>query len=346
MAIKAFLFLAIAASLVLGVIAVVPEASRPPIDRVIPGIASQVTANSASDVAAADVETSVEQMDVDQGGPTADRDVQVEERLPPVQALPSVPGFNLRPGFSNLTNRLAAETRDPSWAVSMEARIREIIGDRFPMDGLEVECRMSSCGIVLVGEFIGLRGEQREAFQRVTGFLAETLSAEQSWNTARRGAVGRPFTAIFLIDIDGRKVFVPEREPEPPPKVSALPGVSGFELSARYGDLVVHPAQSLANEPEDPAWSSDMEARIFGELSMALQGVTVSQIEVVCRTTMCGVVIDYVPGPGVNLRLNQVRHHLVESLGFGVKGSTLGNDSSFMAIYLSSTDPPEITISR
>jgi hypothetical protein len=341
---KAFLLLAIVAALVLGAVAFFPEANRPLIDRTIPSIAPQTTANAAIEVAAGAVQTSVESEEVDQGGSTVDRNVQVEERLPPIQALPSVPGFNLRPAFSHLTSRLAAETRDPSWAVPMETQIREIIGDRFPMDGLEVECRMSSCGIVLVGEFVSLRGEQGEAYGLVMGLLAETLGFEQSWNTARTGAVGRQFTAVFLLDVEGRKVFVPE--PEPPPKISALPGVSGFELDAQYSDLVVHPAQSLANEPEDLAWSTGMEARIVGELSTVLLGITVSQIEVVCRTTTCGVVIDYSPGPGVGPRLAQVTRHLVESLGFGLKGSIMGGDWSFMAIYLSAGDPPEDTIPR
>jgi hypothetical protein len=236
--------------------------------------------------------------------------------------------------------RLADESRDPSWAAQTKERIRQTIGNRFPMDGLEVECRMSTCGIVLIGEFIALDDEQREVFQSLPGVLGKTLRFERQWHTGRRGAVGRAFTAIYLLDAVGRQTFVPEPErpeAEPLTTIPALPGMSGFEVPSRYGDLVDHPAQSLAKEPEDRAWSTSMEGRILGEISTTLSGVNASQIQVVCRTSICGVVIDYTPGPNVGFRLAQAERHLVEVLDFDSRRSTRTSrvdGSNFAAIWL------------
>ena len=110
--------------------------------------------------------------------------------------------------------------------------------------------------------------------------------------------------------------------------VQALPDLDGFKLVA---------AQPLAAEREDPEWAAQMEDRILAEISRATS-VQMDRVEVECRTTLCGVVIEIPNGADRGIR-HTISNHLQDTLGFAKRsghGFGLADAPDFVAIFLES----------
>lgn len=117
-------------------------------------------------------------------------------------------------------------------------------------------------------------------------------------------------------------------------EVLALPGIEGFEAapSPRWESV----ALALAEEDEDSAWSTRMEADILSEISQ-VAGLEVLTLYVECRATMCGVLFVYPDEAGAAEKYVEVREALAAELGFGGQmsfGRPGENGIRFTSIYL------------
>jgi hypothetical protein len=271
-------------------------------------------------------------------------DRRLSATMPGCELVPVLPGIEdleistCTGGHLSLV--LAREGVDNAWAPGMEARLREQIAayEQVQFVRAEAVCRYTACGVLLIltegerGEFVPTE------YSRI---LIESLGESIGFRLARTvNAItddGLQFILGFLEHAEGREAFWPD--PGEPQRVEALPGITGYELTRVESPPNFRFPMSpelLAAEAVDPAWAPVMEGRILGEL--ALLGAPVNQMHVVCRTTRCGVVVDYVAGIDLELKLNATTNLIrrMESLGLGSCPS--GTDgmpyrTNFAALY-------------
>jgi hypothetical protein len=119
------------------------------------------------------------------------------------RALPSVAGFELRSSGQESASSLAAEIRDPDWAIATEARIMDAIGDleSLQVTRIEIECRATSCGILLVHAPDADR-ELMFGIRRIRERLPEILDFAGSDGVTSFGKNG-DFSAIYLVGATG-----------------------------------------------------------------------------------------------------------------------------------------------
>jgi hypothetical protein len=231
-------------------------------------------------------------------------------RMAPV--LPNVPDVEMDTcsGSLNLAEVLDKELRDPVWATDIEIRLRNAISaaEELELARVEVECRMTSCGILLV-HAVGADNRRQQSV--VSGLLSEAVAFQQWAGTAPIGATadGKVFSMIGLMRATGREQLWPA-----PPTISALPGEAGVEIPLTGFAAIDqgHPAQLLATETDNPEWSRPMESRVIAEVAAsAPAGWYQSSVE--CRRTTCGVVLLY--PPDTNVDVERVEGHVAEELG-------------------------------
>jgi hypothetical protein len=118
----------------------------------------------------------------------------------------------------------------------------------------------------------------------------------------------------------------------------ALPGVSGFEVL----DCAPHsncPSDRLVEESDDARWARPMEARIMGALA-AHSNEGIAQEYVVCRRTVCGIVLPVAPG-AEHMDIYALGKQLVEDLGFDKATSWfVAPDEHFQTLYLEKVREP------
>ena len=208
---------------------------------------------------------------------------------------------------------LEQELRDPGWATDMETRIQSLVSriEGLAAVRLEMECRMTACGVLLV---FTDEGHYRQ-LQAVVTELADSLKDElgfRMWGLNASGAEDGPHVAtIALMRAAERDQFQPQR-----PMLSALPGTSGFDIPltgmAEFDNAL--PAKLLADEIDAPAWSRPMESLVTSETAVALSSEGVSRFEVRCRSTMCGIALRFPPGS--EPQLDGIENQLAGVLGF------------------------------
>ena len=280
-----------------GIVEAPPEAASP----VAPSRSSAVRAPSASSTGASN-------------GDAAPRLLLPECRMTAV--LPTVPDITVDPCTNpvNVAEILEKEERDVGWAVDMEARLRaEILGmEGLAIERLEIECRTTSCGIVLVhAEGADSRRQQSLVTERVRDAVGF-----QQWGGSSVGPSpdGRVFSMISLMRAEGREQLWPA-----PPSVPAVPGVAGLDVPLLGISAIdnTHPAKILGEEADDPAWSRPAESRISNQVA-TLAPKSWYQSHVGCRSNTCGVVLLYPPGTDVDVQ--KVENDFAEALGFKAGG--------------------------
>jgi len=101
-----------------------------------------------------------------------------------------------------------------------------------------------------------------------------------------------------------------------------------------------HPARRLASEPDDPGWSRPMENRIVSEIQRR-EGFAVLSLEVVCRSSICGLVFASKDVRSSNGNYNRFGSSLAERLGFASHyGGTSARSGgiAYTYIYLDGRD--------
>jgi hypothetical protein len=90
-------------------------------------------------------------------------------------------------GSLNLAEVLDTELRDPVWATEIEIRLRNAISaaEELELARVEVDCRMTSCGILLV-HAVGADNRRQQSV--VSGLLSEAGAFQQWAGTAPIGA--------------------------------------------------------------------------------------------------------------------------------------------------------------
>jgi hypothetical protein len=217
-----------------------------------------------------------------------------------VPVLPSVPDVTMDScsGSLNFTDVLSKEERDPGWAIDMEARIRDTVrgAEGLALARLEVECRMTSCAILLVHA----DGSDASRQQSVVTELVRDAVGFQQWGGTAGLAThdGKAFSTIGLMRAVGREQLWPA-----PPGIPALPGVAGVEIPLLGISAIDngHPAKRLAEETDNPSWARAMESRVINAVS-ASAPESWYQSFVECRSTTCGVVLLYPPETNVDVR--------------------------------------------
>lgn len=249
-----------------------------------------------------------------------------------VPVLPAVPDITADSCSNplNVADVLEQEQRDPGWAADMEARIRDAIGglEGLALARLEVECRTTSCGIVLVHAEGADSNEQRS---RVTERVRDAFRFQQWGGTADLAtADGKLFSTITLMRAAGREQLWPA-----PPAIAALPGVAGVEVPLLGIPAIddAHPAKLLAEEVDDAEWARPMESRVTEQMS-SLAPKNWYQSYVGCRSTICGVVLLYPAGTDVDV--GNVDDAVAEELGFisGAGQSYERETGTLVTIYL------------
>ena len=141
-----------------------------------------------------------------------------------------------------------------------------------------------------------------------------------------------PEPVIETTLIEDQCEATPVETPVAGSSIPALPGLAGFEF--RQMPRPVHPAEELAAELEDPAWAANMESRILAGVSEATDE-PMTQIEVECRMTWCGIVVAMPDGGDRGVR-RVIGEHIRESLGFDRLSThgVGGPDREWAAIYL------------
>jgi len=193
---------------------------------------------------------------------------------------------------------LAEEDLDAGWATVMQARIRELIdqNERLEFSRIEVVCRNTACGILLIpvdeaqGEYV-----EQELARVMLESLAAPLGFEKVETLRWISDDGIEFHMALLEHALDREHFWPP--PTERRRVEALPGIPGYEVVedqqiAAFSFPMA--AELLAAEAVDPAWAPAMESRILGEIGSI--GIPLNQLHVVCRTTRCGIVLDHPEG--------------------------------------------------
>jgi hypothetical protein len=113
------------------------------------------------------------------------------------------------------------------------------------------------------------------------------------------------------------------------PTVPAVPGVAGFNIQV-CPDFRVCLSDLLAEQADDPGWARPMEARIFSEMSR-LMSDGLAQVHVVCRQTVCGVLL---PSSSTDRRnLFEIGRQVADELGFAQH--SIADRSDFQVLYLS-----------
>jgi hypothetical protein len=252
-------------------------------------------------------------------------------------AFPGVEDILVDPcsGGFGIASPLADELRDSAWAGSTETRILEVIGqaDSLQTSRRELECRMTACGVMLVfadwTDYQGqLVGELVEALRTTLGFKKWGLSTATSDD-------GRLVATIGLMRAADREQFW-----SPPPTVSALPNVSGFDLPLQGIPQLDadHPATLLSAQADDPDWARPMESRVIADIAAVLASEDALQIEARCRSTACGIALRL---PASFAReMDGLEDQFAEALGFG-RGRLLrySTDAGIVAaIYLENAD--------
>jgi len=102
------------------------------------------------------------------------------------------------------------------------------------------------------------------------------------------------------------------------PLERAVAGMEELPLKLSIGPIpeFKETLRQFAAEGEDPAWSAAMETRIFSEISQAT-GLSVGDIQVDCRTTMCRVLLTK-PSSAPNARYRGF-NELIDSFGLKTK---------------------------
>jgi hypothetical protein len=195
----------------------------------------------------------------------------------------------------------------------MEARIQSLVSqiEGLATIRLEMECRMTACGVLLVFEDGGQYRQQQALVTDLSNSLKDELGFRM-WGLNASGPEDGPHVAtIALMRATGRDQFQPQR-----PVLSAVPGTSGFDIPltgmARFDNA--HPAKLLGDEIDDPAWSRPMESRVTSETAVALNSEGVSRFEVRCRSTMCGIALRFPPGS--EPQIDGLENELADTLGF------------------------------
>ena len=122
------------------------------------------------------------------------------------------------------------------------------------------------------------------------------------------------------------------------PTVPAVPSVNGFNIRV-CPDFQHCLSDQLASEPDDPAWARPMESRLLAEVANHASG-GLPQLHVVCRRTICGVLLPSVPD-AARLNTTEMAARVAEELGF--EHYRIANRDDFQAIYL--TIAPELPLS-
>ena len=114
----------------------------------------------------------------------------------------------------------------------------------------------------------------------------------------------------------------------------ALPGISGFEVAICPASRNCLNAR-LLEQADDPSWARPMEAGIFGELSRLPGGV--GQAHVVCRQTICGILLPLSPG-AIRPDRTPFIGRLQTEFGFSPYYNT-ADSADLQAIYLTTVLP-------
>lgn len=283
------------------------------LERIEPFAAPPDVVPAGSSIASASRETAPRE--------TAPRDTAAPRPMMPacrvVPVLPTVPDVTADSCNNpvSLIDVLEREERDPGWAVDMEARLREAIlgAEGLALARLEIECRTTSCGILLVhaegADSMTEHGIVAERVRDAAGF--------QQWGGTSQlaSADGKMLSTISLMHASGREPLWPA-----PPAIPALPGLSGVDIPllgiAAIDDA--HPAKLLADEIDDPAWARPTELRITDRIG-ALAPKNWYQSHVGCRRNTCGIVLLYPPGTDVDV--TKVESDFADALGFTARGT-------------------------
>lgn len=245
-----------------------------------------------------------------------------------------------------LSQALANEPLDTGWASGMEARIRDFIRgqEQLTLFRLEVVCRQASCGILFeLDEDEYLTSHTGQLLRILIESLAGSLGFSKSTTMVVSGGATTElrYRAVFLEQAEDREHLLPAT-PEVN-QMEALSGVSGYIVPAenRVPQFNFPTApELLAVEPIDADWSAAMQGEIYRQLS--LMTISVSQLHVECKTTRCGVIVDYGRDPGFNERQAAIAElrDLVTQLG--LNDCSLGvnpfSTTSFTAMYFEYRD--------
>lgn len=87
-----------------------------------------------------------------------------------------------------------------------------------------------------------------------------------------------------------------EQDDEAASDVLALPGLPDYVIPVN----TARGALALADEPREVPWASDTEATIIAEISAVIDD-TMTLVDVECRTTWCGLVVEFPQGTDVNV---------------------------------------------
>jgi hypothetical protein len=112
------------------------------------------------------------------------------------------------------------------------------------------------------------------------------------------------------------------------PTVAAVPGVSGFAIRV-CPSFMRCLSDRLGDERDEPNWARPMEARLYAEVARHA-GNGLSQLHVVCRETICGVLMPAVAGVD-RQNLFQLGTRLTDELKFS--RHAIADRADFQAIY-------------
>ena len=179
---------------------------------------------------------------------------------------------------------------------------------------LAVVCLAAACG-------------EGEPLSRQTVEATDQEAAESNVDISSRE--GPPSNRGSRSNLSDFLNTVEEPEPRVTVSIEALPGVFGFPLEIEFRvefpqSITGHPAVRLAAEAIDRTWAENMERAIREAIAVAV-GPSISRLDVVCRTTMCGVLFVVPRDTGQQSRVNEV----LRDLGFvtpGIFGGRPGID--------------------
>jgi hypothetical protein len=129
------------------------------------------------------------------------------------------------------------------------------------------------------------------------------------------------------------------------PRISALPGVAGFEIQECPQSRCV--SDWLADEADDPAWSRPMESKILEELA-AHSRDGLSQVFVTCRRETCGILLPRAADAD-SADLDSMANLMLTSGALGrnldFAHRAIANRPNFQAIYLTNRgESPEMMV--
>ena len=163
-----------------------------------------------------------------------------------------------------------------------------------------------------------------------------TLPAINDASRELNASLNRSIRDRIAADVDAELARLFGRNREENAILPALPGVAGFDVAICPRSMNCLNAR-LLEEADNPNWARPMEARIFDTLARSTPG-GLAQVDVVCRETICGVLLPSSPG-AVQPNLNDAARLLRSELGFSAHYQ-MTQQPELQAIYLS-TELPE-----